>query len=168
MAEEPNSSGGYGKRPLWQWVVIYIVIAGIVYGLIYYFVSSKYGGYNSTSETYTATSSSSHSSYPTQSATSGQNVVTYTNAGFSPSTLAINKGDTVTFKNAASAAIQVASNPHPIHNGYPTIGGCVSSTFDSCTNIAPGQTWSFKFDIVGRWGYHNHLNPSYGGTIVVQ
>lgn len=26
---------GYGKRPFWQWVLIYIVIAVIVYGLIY-------------------------------------------------------------------------------------------------------------------------------------
>ena len=35
----------YGKRPLWQWILIYIVIAGIVYGLIYYFFFMKNGGY---------------------------------------------------------------------------------------------------------------------------
>lgn len=96
------------------------------------------------------------------------NTVTYTDAGFSPSTLTVKKGDTVTFKNTASDAVRVASNPHPIHNGYPTTGGCVSSTFDSCQNISPGQSWSFKFDIAGSWKYHNHLNPSEGGTIVVQ
>lgn len=28
-------SKGYGKRPIWQWVLIYIVAAVIVYGLIY-------------------------------------------------------------------------------------------------------------------------------------
>ncbi len=28
----------YGKRPLWQWIAIYLVIGAIVYGLIYYFV----------------------------------------------------------------------------------------------------------------------------------
>jgi len=27
---------GYGKRPKWQWVVIYIIVAIVVYGLIYY------------------------------------------------------------------------------------------------------------------------------------
>ena len=27
---------GYGKRPTWQWVLIYVVIAIVVYGLIYY------------------------------------------------------------------------------------------------------------------------------------
>ena len=25
----------YGKRPVWQWVVIYLIAAVIVYGLIY-------------------------------------------------------------------------------------------------------------------------------------
>lgn len=28
---------GYGKRPVWQWVLIYLVVAVIVYGLIYFF-----------------------------------------------------------------------------------------------------------------------------------
>lgn len=36
---------GYGRRPLWQWIVIYIVIGGIVYGAIYYFAFAKKGGY---------------------------------------------------------------------------------------------------------------------------
>jgi hypothetical protein len=31
-----KSSNGYGKRPLWQWILIYIVVGGIVYALIYY------------------------------------------------------------------------------------------------------------------------------------
>lgn len=26
---------GYGKRPIWQWIAIYIVVAVVVYGLIY-------------------------------------------------------------------------------------------------------------------------------------
>lgn len=97
-----------------------------------------------------------------------QNVVTYSDAGFSPASLTVKKGDTVVFKNTASDGVHVASNPHPTHDGYPTTGGCVSSTFDSCATTEPGQSWSFKFDIVGSWGYHNHLNPSERGTIVVQ
>lgn len=39
-------AGGYGKRPLWQWILIYVVIGGIVYAGIYYFFMSKNGGYN--------------------------------------------------------------------------------------------------------------------------
>ena len=41
-----EEKGGYGKRPLWQWVVLYIVIGGIAYYLIYYFVFAKNGRYN--------------------------------------------------------------------------------------------------------------------------
>lgn len=39
-------SEGYGKRPMWQWVLIYLVVGGLVYGLIYYFVLGKKSGYN--------------------------------------------------------------------------------------------------------------------------
>lgn len=35
------TEGGYNKRPLWQWVVIYLVVAAVVYGLIYYFFLAK-------------------------------------------------------------------------------------------------------------------------------
>ena len=34
---------GYGKRPMWQWIAIYAVIAIVVYGLIYYFVFANSG-----------------------------------------------------------------------------------------------------------------------------
>lgn len=46
MAEEEQKGyGGYGgKRPLWQWIIIYLVIGAILYGLIYYFVFAKGGG----------------------------------------------------------------------------------------------------------------------------
>ena len=49
MAEEgtENKSYGYGKRPLWQWILLYLVIGGIIYAAIYYFVLAPKGGYNS-------------------------------------------------------------------------------------------------------------------------
>ncbi|MBI3342105.1 hypothetical protein HY024_03195 [Candidatus Curtissbacteria bacterium] len=33
----------YGKRPLWQWIVIYVIVGAVAYGLIYYFVFAKNG-----------------------------------------------------------------------------------------------------------------------------
>lgn len=30
-------SKGYGKRPVWQWVAIYVVVGAIVYGAVWYF-----------------------------------------------------------------------------------------------------------------------------------
>ncbi len=35
----------YGKRPLWQWVLIYAVIGAIIYGGVYYFFLRPGGGY---------------------------------------------------------------------------------------------------------------------------
>ncbi len=92
--------------------------------------------------------------------TGGQNVVTYTDSGFSPAVLTIKNGGTVTFKNSASDDMWVASNPHPVHTDYPG--------FDAKKNIAPGETYQFTFTKSGSWGYHNHLNPSEGGKIIVQ
>ncbi|MBI3384691.1 hypothetical protein HY030_00680 [Candidatus Gottesmanbacteria bacterium] len=45
MAEETKKNS-YGKRPLWQWVLIYIVIGAVVYGVVYYFFFANKGGYN--------------------------------------------------------------------------------------------------------------------------
>jgi hypothetical protein len=36
----------YGKRPLWQWIAIYLVVGAIIYGLIYYFFIANRGGSN--------------------------------------------------------------------------------------------------------------------------
>jgi len=141
------------KRPLWQWIAFYLVLVAIlVYGIMNYSVLLNNG-------TQTATQSA-------QVVT--DHTVTYTNSGFSPKVLTTTRGSTITFVNASSDAINVASDPHPIHDLYPTTGGCISSTFDSCDNIPPGQSWSFTFDVLGTWEYHNHRNPGKRGTIVVQ
>ena len=97
-----------------------------------------------------------------------QNVITYTNIGYSPSTLTVQVGTTVTFKNESSMAMWAASASHPTHKVYPTTGGCLGSTFDACKGIQPGDSWSFKFDIAGNWKYHDHLKPSFFGTIIVK
>lgn len=178
MEQEPISGNGYGKRPVWQWVIVYAVLAAIVYGLVYYFVFSNgsgsmrltTGGYApAPSQEYPPTaqqtpqpvspptSQPSNLNQPTENV---QNIVTYTDSGFSPSTLTIKKGDTVTFKNTASGGMWVASKPHPMHTDYPA--------FDAKRKIAPGETYEFTFTNTGSWGYHNHMNPSERGTIVVQ
>ena len=51
--EQPSQpaqpSKRYGKRPVWQWVLIYVVIAVIVYGLIYLLFIHKSGSTGTTS-----------------------------------------------------------------------------------------------------------------------
>lgn len=97
--------------------------------------------------------------------------VNYTNSGFSPSTITINKGDTVTFTNSSSGNMWVASDEHPTHTAYA--GTALSQhcpadsgvAFDQCV---AGATYSFKFDKAGSWTYHNHAASQLGGTVVVQ
>jgi plastocyanin len=101
-------------------------------------------------------------------------VVSYTDSGYSPSTITIKKGETVTFKNESSRSMWPASAVHPSHRVYsgtsleehcPDTAG---TAFDACKGYSPGQSWSFKFDKVGTWKYHDHLNPSATGTIIVE
>lgn len=133
-----------------KWIIVSVISALLVYGFVYYYLPSNKAAL-------------SPSALPVTDHT-----VTYTDAGFSPNVLATTKGATIVFINASSKDIRIASNPHPLHDEYPTMGGCISSIFDSCTNIAPGQSWSFTFVDTGTWGYHNHLNPGNLGTIIVK
>jgi hypothetical protein len=43
MDNKESYEKGYGKRPLWQWILLYVVIGGVVYGLVYYFVFAGHG-----------------------------------------------------------------------------------------------------------------------------
>ena len=85
--------------------------------------------------------------------------VDYDGTSFSPSTVTIKKGDYVIFKNKGTTGFWPASNPHPVHTDYPG--------FDALQSIDPGGTYKFQFNNVGTWGYHDHLNPRHGGTVVV-
>lgn len=38
-----TNPGSYGKRPLWQWIVLYVVVGGAIYGVVYYFFFAKNG-----------------------------------------------------------------------------------------------------------------------------
>src|SRR3989338_94647 len=89
--------------------------------------------------------------------------VAYTDTGFSPSVLRVKVGDAVVFTNASSGTMRTASASHPTHKVYPTTGGCVGSTFDTCAGIEFGASWTFRFDFAGTWGYHNHFHPSFTG-----
>ena len=48
MAYKKDKKGyGYGKMSLWQWVVLYLIVGGLIYWLVYYFFLSKGGAYPS-------------------------------------------------------------------------------------------------------------------------
>jgi len=97
-----------------------------------------------------------------------KNTIIFDNSGFSPSTLTISAGESVRFVNNSDRAVWPASAVHPTHTAYPTTGGCIGSAFDACRGIVTGEDWSFVFDEVGSWKYHNHLSPRTTGTIIVE
>ncbi len=86
-------------------------------------------------------------------------VITYTNNGFSPDTVTVRVGSTVTVKNDSSRDVQFSSDSHPTH------------TINSELNlpvIGPGQSRSFVVERTGTYGYHDHLDSTRTGTIIVE
>lgn len=100
--------------------------------------------------------------------------VKITASGFEPKSITISSGDTVTWMNEGSSESWPASAVHPTHTVYPNsdIKKCGTSEkqniFDACMGIKTGQTYSFKFTEKGSWNYHDHLKPSFWGTVVVE
>lgn len=99
-------------------------------------------------------------SAPTAPVSGEKVVVSYTDTGFSPQTLTVKQGATVTFVNNSSRQMWVASGEHPTHQLLPG--------FDELTSVRRGSTYDYTFVKVGTWPFHNHTNPSDTGTIIVQ
>jgi len=78
---------------------------------------------------------------------------------FVPVTSFVKVGTKVTFKNTSNKPHWVASDPHPTHTDLPG--------FDSKAEIAPGASYTYTFDKAGRWLFHDHLNPAFGGAVDV-
>lgn len=98
--------------------------------------------------------------------------VTYDGTTFSPASVTIAKGGTVTFTDTAGS-MWLASNPHPAHTGYDgtsrtthcAAGYTGPKPLDEC---ASGTSFSFTFGKTGSFGYHDHLNSNAHGTVIVQ
>jgi plastocyanin len=155
MADSQQSNkSSYGKRPMWQWILLYLVIGGLLYYAVYYFVYAKKG-------------TDMYRTQPVEK-TAGQQATTHTQSFtvdgsefvFMPSTLSVNKGDvvTVTFKNGGN---------------YPHNFSIAELNVKSKT-IQPGgsDTVTFTADRVGSFAYNctvdSHTEKGMKGTLVVQ
>jgi hypothetical protein len=66
---EEQKSSAYGKRPLWQWIAVYLVVGVVIYGLVYYFVLAKKGnGYSMNSSSNSSYASNQQPVKPTTAA----------------------------------------------------------------------------------------------------
>jgi len=86
--------------------------------------------------------------------------VSYTSSGFSPSSVSLKVGDAIKFINNSTMDFWPASDPHPIHTGIPDL--------DAKRAIAPGGSYTFTFTKPVNAGWHNHLNTTQTGAIIVQ
>lgn len=85
--------------------------------------------------------------------------IVLTESGYDPSNIEIERGTTVEFSTTAGRPHWPASNLHPSHTEY--------SEFDPLKPIESDQSWSFTFDQVGEWGFHDHLRSYFSGKIEV-
>lgn len=82
-----------------------------------------------------------------------------TSKGFEPANITVKKGTKVTFVNKDNKSHWPASAPHPTHTIYPQ--------FDPKAGIAAGKSWNFTFDRAGEWKFHDHLLPTFFGSVTV-
>lgn len=71
---------------------------------------------------------------------------------YSETEIAIKQGETIEFINSGESGEEYwpASNIHPSHGIYPE--------FDSQQPVKAGESWSFKFDRIGSWRFHDHIH----------
>lgn len=106
-----------------------------------------------TGDTQTKPDTSEPSEDPVEAAT-----ITFTNSGFSPSTITVKKGTVVTVVNSSDTEVQFSSDNHPTHRENPEM---------NLSEIGPGEKASFTADTVGTHGFHDHIDDSKTGTLVV-
>jgi len=121
----------------------------------------------------TSTTPTPPTATPTEAETT-EVIVKITDNGFEPKEIEIVRGTRVTWINESNRPSWPASDIHPTHRLYPGSGIEKCGTpeedkiFDSCKGLAPGESWSFIFQEIGEWSYHDHLNPSFVGKIIVK
>ena len=140
-------------------------------GLGWYFYSQTLSPANP-APTAVTNDNSAQNAAAAPSAAPMQSTVTYGPNGFSPSSVTVKQGGTVTFVNQGSGKMWIGADQHPTHENYDGTNKnqhCASgyngpAPFDQCS---AGSTYSFTFNKTGSWDYHNHANAGDEGTIVV-
>ena len=85
--------------------------------------------------------------------------INLTSSGFSPNTITIKTGTRVIWLNKSGAAATVNSAVHPSHKVYTPL---------NLGEFRDGSSVQLVFDKPGTYKYHDHLNPSRTGTVIVE
>lgn len=85
--------------------------------------------------------------------------ITLTSSGFDPKTVTVKAGTRVIWLNKSVAPATVNSALHPTHQVHPPL---------NLGEFPDGSSVQLVFDKPGTYNYHDHLNPSRTGTVVVE
>ena len=102
----------------------------------------------------TTTKSSTPAATTTPAASSSSNTVDIKGFAFSPKSITVKRGTTVTWTNKDSAA-------HTVTFDDASMSSASSGT------MAQGDTFSHKFDATGTFAYHCAIHTSMTATVVV-
>jgi plastocyanin len=85
--------------------------------------------------------------------------VRITKTGFEPSTLSVKQGTKIVWTNTDSGLHQVVANPYPKGTDLTSLKSEILNNSQSYTYVA---------NTTGNFGYHDQLQPTINGTLVVQ
>lgn len=181
--DEEKSAYGYGKKPLWQWVLLYVVVGGVIYALIYYFWFAGQG-YNyspaSSQPTQTQTNQTPQST-PSASPGSGTHATGVKTTGTNPPSTPTPQSFTVN-ANDTSASVETITVPSGtsvtitfgVDGSKSSHGGLdFRSSVINTGIIAPGGTKTItftaakSFSLIPYWANTNTIAP-YKIDIVVK
>jgi len=147
MVEEEKSE--YGKQSKGKLVAIYIVIAIVVYGAVYYFFFAKKSGYATSTQQAPITNQQAS---PASSSSVDLNPIQISNFSYSPASLTVKVGDTVSWTNQDSMGHSATADDNSFDTGI----------------IDQGKTGTATFTKAGTFTYHCSVHPTMHGTIIVK
>lgn len=157
------------------WIATIIILLIIIGGGWWYFASQAPA---TPAPTETTAVINSTGAGDTSSTTPGSvapltQTIHYTASGFTPASVTVANGGTVTWVNDSTGPMWVASDAHPTHTDYDgtsrtthcAAGYTGPAPFDECGN---GSSFSFTFDKAGTFGFHNHSAAQFEGSVTVE
>ena len=138
----------YGRTNKGLLALIIIIIIIIVAGVYIYYAQSSNRNVQTGMNNSTNQSMGNNSTNMTSAATT----ISIQNMTFNPNKITIKSGTNIQWVNNDNVQHQIVSD---------------SGAFQS-TILNPGDSYNFFFDKTGIYGYHDALNSTVTGTIIVQ